>query len=231
MKIPGMLVSLQVAALTGLLSTVARAEDATGVAGSTPATSAAAVLPPATRAKLLYCKTCHGLSGQGFRADSTMPRLAGQQIEYLKNQVQAFIEHRRKNPIMYNVAHVLSPEMLDAIVNDFNGLNPKPLAPSLPATSEQIDAGKKLFKDGGTSASGDIPPCSSCHGDDAKGNGQFPRLAGQPDDYILRKLLNWTKERGQDPAKPDTSAIMQPIAHELNEQQVRAVAAYLTRLQ
>src|ERR1700674_3006013 len=36
-----------------------------------------------------------------------------------------------------------------------------------------------------------------------------------------------SKERGQDPAKPDNSAIMQPIAHGLTEDQVNAVAAYL----
>jgi cytochrome c553 len=47
----------------------------------------------------------------------------------------------------------------------------------------------------------------------------------------LRKLTNWDKERGQDPAKPDTSAIMQPIAHSLNASQISAVAAYLSNLE
>jgi cytochrome c553 len=53
-------------------------------------------------------------------------------------------------------------------------------------------------------------------------------LAGQLHDYIIRKLTNWDKERGQDKAKPDTSAIMQPIAHDLTEAQIKAVAAYLS---
>jgi cytochrome c553 len=44
-------------------------------------------------------------------------------------------------------------------------------------------------------------------------------------------LANWSKERGQDPAKPDTSVIMQPIAHSLTEQQIKAVAAYLSYLE
>jgi cytochrome c553 len=52
-------------------------------------------------------------------------------------------------------------------------------------------------------------------------------LAGQLSDYIVNKLTDWTKERGQNPAKPDSSAIIQPIAHSLNEQQIKAVAAYL----
>jgi cytochrome c553 len=44
-------------------------------------------------------------------------------------------------------------------------------------------------------------------------------------------LTNWEKEREQDPAKPDTSAIMEPIAHSLPEQQIAAVAAYLSYLE
>ena len=72
-----------------------------------------------------------------------------------------------------------------------------------------------------------MPPCTVCHGPEAKGNGPFPSLAGQLHDYILDKLENWNQERGQDPAKRDTSAIMQPIAHNLTKAQIEAVAAYL----
>jgi cytochrome c553 len=56
-------------------------------------------------------------------------------------------------------------------------------------------------------------------------------LAGQLHDYIFGKLTNWSKERGQNPAKPDTSAIMEPIAHGLTDPQIRAVAAYVSNLE
>jgi len=178
------------------------------------------------QAKLAYCKTCHGLSGQGYRGANPMPRLAGQQTEYLENQLRAFIERRRTNPIMNNVAHVLSPNMITALAAHFKDLNPKPLGG---APQELVAAGKKIYQDGvpGT----DIPACASCHGPEAKGDGAFPRLAGQLHDYVLRKLVNWSKERGQDPANPDTSAIMEPIAHGLTEPQIKAVAAYLSYLE
>ena len=178
------------------------------------------------RSKVDYCKTCHGLSGQGFRGAFPMPRLAGQQPEYIENQLKAFTEKRRTNPVMFNVAHALSPAMLAALTNEFKELNPKPLGG---APRELAAAGKKIYEEGvpGT----DIPACASCHGEGAKGNGPFPRLAGQLHDYILRKLTNWSKERGQDPAKPDTSAIMEPIAHGLSPSQVAAVAAYLSYLE
>src|ERR1700741_33750 len=79
------------------------------------------------KAKTNYCKTCHGVSGQGYRGAFPMPRLAGQQPEYLENQLRAFIERRRTNPVMFNVAHSLSPSMLTGLVAHFKDLDPKPL--------------------------------------------------------------------------------------------------------
>jgi cytochrome c553 len=177
-------------------------------------------------AKVQYCKTCHGLSGQGFRGAYPMPRLAGQQPEYVENQLRAFIERRRTNPVMFNVAHVLSPSMVTDLAAYFKNLDPKPLGGS---PRELAATGKRIYQQG--IAGTDIPACASCHGEDAKGQGAFPRLAGQLHDYILNKLVNWSKERGQDPARPDTSAIMEPIAHGLTRPQIAAVAAYLSYLE
>lgn len=188
--------------------------------------SKAAVPKQELDAKIAYCKTCHGVSGQGFRGAFPMPRLAGQQPEYLENQLQAFIDRRRTNPVMFNVAHVLSPSMLAALGAHFKDLNPKPLGG---APKELVAAGKKIYEEGVPSA--EVPACATCHGPEAKGADAFPRLAGQLHDYVAKKLLNWSKERGQDPAKPDTSAIMEPIAHNLTEAQVKAVAAYLSYLE
>lgn len=175
--------------------------------------------------KAAYCQTCHGVSGQGFRGSFPMPRLAGQQPQYLEGQLQSFIEHRRINPVMRNVAHVLSPAMVTALSAHFKELDPEPIEGG---PKELVSEGKKIYEEGVPSA--EVPPCSACHGDDAKGAGEFPRLAGQLDDYIIGELTNWSKERGLDPAKPDNSAIMVPIAEKLTEHQIAAVAAYLSYL-
>jgi cytochrome c553 len=177
-------------------------------------------------AKLRYCEVCHGASAQGFHGYYPIPRLAGQPTEYLKNQLQAFVERRRTSNIMFNVGHVLSPGMINALTTDFNQLNPKPLGGG---PKENVDEGKKIFENGVAAAN--IPPCASCHGPQAKGSGPFPRLAGQLYDYITNKLTNWDKERGQNPSSPDTSAVMQPIAHSLTQPQIKAVAAYLSYLE
>jgi len=177
-------------------------------------------------AKLAYCEVCHGVAAQGFHGYYPIPRLAGQQTEYLENQLQAFVERRRTSTIMFNVGHVLSPAMIAALAADFHDLNPKPLGG---APKDLVAGGKKIFEEGIPAT--DVPACASCHGPDAKGNGAFPRLAGQLFDYITNKLTNWDKERGQNPAKPDTSALMQPIAHKLKDAQIKAVAAYLSYLE
>ena len=155
-----------------------------------------------------------------------MPRLAGQQTEYFENQLQAFAQRRRENKFMYNVSHVLSPAMQTALAEHFRDLDPKPLGG---APRGLVTTGKKIYEEGVPTA--DVPACSSCHGPDGKGNGAFPRLAGQLHDYISNKLANWSRERGQDPANPDTSAIMEPIAHNLSKSQISDVTAYLSQLE
>jgi cytochrome c553 len=172
--------------------------------------------------KIAYCMDCHGQSAQGYRGYFPIPRLAGQQTEYLKNQLQAFVEHRRTNNIMFNVAHTLSPATIAALAADFRNLNPPPLG----GGSRSIaGTGQKIFQDGIPDAN--IAACAACHGPEAQGSGEIPRLAGQLHDYTISKLTNWSKERGLNPAKPDTSAVMSPVAHSLNRSQVEAVAVYL----
>jgi cytochrome c553 len=165
------------------------------------------------------------VSAQGFRGFYPIPRLAGQQPTYLENQLQAFIEHRRTNNVMFNVAHSLSPSMVAALAANFNALNPPPLGG---APRQLVVTGGKIFQDGLPDQ--DIAACAACHGPDAAGAGLIPRLAGQLYPYVIDKLVNWGKERGQNPKLPDTSAIMTPVAHSLNKSQIEAVAAYVSTL-
>ena len=177
------------------------------------------------QAKLAYCEDCHGRSAQGFHGYFPIPRLAGQQPEYLKNQLQAFIEHRRTNNIMFNIAHSLNPAMIDALAADFRELNPAPLGGG---ARRLVPTGEKIFQNGVPEAN--VAACAACHGPEAQGTGEIPRLAGQLPDYVFNKLVNWSKERGQNPTEPDISAVMSPVAHSLTRPQVEAVAAYLSYL-
>jgi cytochrome c553 len=180
------------------------------------------------KAKLDYCEVCHGIDARGFVGFFPVPRLAGQQVEYIENELKGFVDRKRENTatpektnVMFNVGHVLSPEMIKALAEDFHTLNPKPVGG---APKDLVDVGKKIFE-GGVSGT-KVPPCASCHGADAKGNGPIPRLAGQLYPYIVTQLTNWAKERTE-----TNSDIMAPIAHGLTDSQINAVAAYVSYLE
>jgi cytochrome c553 len=193
--------------------------------GSANAIDGPAVSKHSIAAKIAYCQDCHGPQGQGYYGYFPIPRLAGQQTQYIENQLQAFIEHRRTNNIMFNVAHVLRPGMKAALAARFRAFNPPPLdrAPKRLAAT-----GREIFQNGVPDAN--IAACAACHGPRALGHEQIPRLAGQLYPYVVRELANWGTERGQNTAKPDTSATMLPIAHSLNRRQMQAVAAYVSNL-
>lgn len=186
------------------------------------------IVPVAARggieAKLEYCKTCHGLAGQGYRGWFPMPRLAGQQPQYIENQLRAFVERRRTNPVMQNVAHVLSHSMISALADHFRHLDPRPIGG---APRGSLGLGTKIFDEGLPESN--VPACSACHGSEAKGQNEIPRLAGQLYEYTVSQLTGWSKARGQGTAV-DTSAIMAPTAHNLTRSQIEAVAAYVSTL-
>jgi cytochrome c553 len=175
-------------------------------------------------AKLEYCKTCHGLSAQGYRGYFPMPRLAGQQPQYIENQLRAFIERRRTNPVMANVAHVLSPSMVSALAAYFKNLGPRPIGG---APRGSLSLGKKIYDEGLPESN--VPACTACHGSQAQGQNEIPRLASQLYEYTVGQLTGWSKARGQGTAV-DTSAIMAPTAHNLTRPQIEAVAAYVSTL-
>src|SRR5579863_750870 len=121
------------ALLAVVLATAAGAEDKSPVAKQD------------VQAKLAYCEVCHGVSAQGFEGYYPIPRLAGQQIAYIENELQGFVEHKRTNNIMFNVGHVLSPAMIRALATNFHDLNPKPLGGG---PKDLVPAGEKIFHDG-----------------------------------------------------------------------------------
>src|SRR5579872_3211022 len=95
----GALLIASAAFLTGVVAIPVHAEDRDAVSGAASGT----VSQKDVAAKLAYCEVCHGVSAQGFHGYYPIPRLAGQQTEYLQNQLQAFAEKRRTNNIMLNV--------------------------------------------------------------------------------------------------------------------------------
>ena len=171
---------------------------------------------------------CHGRGARGFAGYRPIPQLAGQQPEYIQNQLAAFAERRRQRNlgyVNYDRVHNLTPEQRIALSEYMNKLAP---VSHRSGSEDMIAAGEKIFH-GGVPES-DVPACAVCHGPEAKGDGMFPRLAGQWRPYLIGQLTNWDQQRGLGPNGDDNSKIMAPIAKSLTPQQIKEVTAYLSSL-
>jgi cytochrome c553 len=225
MRVTSLRLALQAAILAIVVSAAARVDSAEP--GRSRRGLAARTEHGGVAAKAEYCTDCHGPSGQGYHGYLTMPRLAGQTPVYIENQLRSFAERSRERDLFINMGrvHGLSPDMRAAMAAHFRGLDPTPIGG---APRNAVATGKRIYDEGIPEAN--IPACAACHGPDAKGQEAIPRLAGQLYAYTVKELTNWSRERGQGPAKDDTSAVMTPIAQALTPAQVSAIAAYLSYL-
>lgn len=68
-------------------------------------------------------------------------------------------------------------------------------------------------------------PCMACHGNDfnATADGQYPRLAGQYQDYLARALHEYKSGNRTNP-------IMQGMASPLSDQDIDDITAYISSL-
>ncbi|MCC8404347.1 cytochrome c4 [Paraburkholderia sp. MMS20-SJTN17] len=167
---------------------------------------------------LQVCSNCHGVNG--VSVSPTFPSLAGQQREYLVNQLMDFRAHRRSDPnakiYMWGFTH-LSDAQIDELAAYFSSRPPPAGGHADPLL---VDNGKTIFVSGLPDKG--VPACSSCHGAHGEGTGEFPRLAGQHADYIVKQLaiFQHTRQRPR-------GEVMSAICVKLTEEEMHSVAAFL----
>jgi cytochrome c553 len=87
-----------------------------------------------------------------------------------------------------------------------------------------IEKGKKLVATGG---SGRTIQCGICHGDDLKGVGDVPRIAGLHPIYIARQLYNF---KGNE-YSGSSAALMKKVVAKLTDQDILELSAYAASLE
>jgi cytochrome c553 len=164
------------------------------------------------------CTWCHGVSAQGFFLS---PRLAGQKPEYIENQLLKFLDHSRNDPearnYMWPAAAHLTPEAARAFAAYFSSLAP---TPADDGQKELIAAGRRIFELGIPSEN--VVQCVACHGPQAEGIRQIPRLGGLSYSYLKKRLEQW--QQGLDAS----AAPMPLVAKVLSPQDIDALASYLS---
>ncbi|HEU4603777.1 MAG TPA: c-type cytochrome [Steroidobacteraceae bacterium] len=175
-------------------------------------------------ARVQGCVTCHGQSGQGTN-NGYFPRIAGKPAGYLFNQLKAFRNGTRKYPPMNYLVAYLPESYLQEMAEHFSKLQPPFSEREItPAAPDVIARGQTLVTHG--DASKGIPACIACHGERLTGmEPGIPGLAGLRPTYIVAQLTRW--QVGERHAiEPDC---MKRIASRLSDEDVTAVAAYLSR--
>lgn len=187
--------------------------------------TAADRIPDTMEARVQACTGCHGAQGRGVE-NVYFPRLAGKPAGYLYNQLVAFRDGRRKYvPMNYLLAY-LPDAYLMRMAEYFAGLNPPPLVqPALKRPPELVAAGQRIVTQGQPARR--VPACITCHGPELSGREPgIPGLLGLRADYISAQLGAW-RYGVRTALAPDC---MQLVASSLSEQDVAAVAAYLSSL-
>jgi cytochrome c553 len=161
------------------------------------------------------CEACHGEGGNS-RFDA-IPRLNGQQNDYILARLKDFLDPTRETPhasqIMGPNATKLSSTNAASLAQYFSSR-----APSISnAFGSYADIGKDVFLNG---AGPDIPACWTCHGRDGQGLGTVPRISGQHANYLMAQLNAFSRSE-----RSGTS--MNHHAWDMTLEQMRNVTAYL----
>lgn len=211
---------MKTAPLTLLLALAAIAAGCTTTQNSSRNLGDASV-PGKTLAEQV-CSNCHGVTGNSI--NPTFPRLAGQHEWYLIEELKEFRSHNRLDPAGYEYMWGISRSLTDTQIQELAAYYAaqKPGADQ-PENAKLESEGKAIFAHG--IASEGVPACAACHGAEGAGNGQFPRIAGQHADYIVKQLLvfHGTEERA------DAKA-MEALTTHLKPQEIKAVAAYVSTI-
>ncbi len=178
-----------------------------GIASSSVTAQEASAGNPQRGKQLSYtCLGCHGVEGyRNAYPNYSVPRLEGQHPEYLAAALKAYRDGDRAHLTMHSQASSLTDQDIADVVTYFAG---KPLtADSKPVGT--VPAPAQL--------------CTSCHGANGVGiTPQYPTLAGQHPDYIVRALGEYKKGGRKNP-------IMGGMAATVKDEDMALIADYFSR--
>jgi cytochrome c553 len=165
------------------------------------------------------CTWCHGATAQGY---TPAPRLAGQKPKYIVNELISFRTHTRDNPFskqyMWGAAANLAPKTAQDLAIYFSSL---PAAAANDGDRELAATGRTIYQEGLPDSN--IAACVACHGPNAQGFGEIPRLGGLAYTYLKRKLEQWGEGYHATALPP-----MPRIASKLSRDDIEALASYLS---
>lgn len=195
-----------------------------------PAQATASGDAAAGKTKSATCAACHGADGNS--PAPVWPKLAGQIPEYTAKQLHDFKAGRRTEPTMAPMVAPLSAQDIEDLAAYFAT---QPIHAGA-AKAELLPLGEKIYMKGKHRPA--VTACLGCHGLGGAGNQEWakrlaappavlaPALAGQHPDYVVKQL----KAYQSGTRRNDVGSVMRDIAARLTEEEILAVAQYVTVL-
>lgn len=173
--------------------------------------------------KATVCFACHGPQGNGA-VNPAWPKLAHQNSAYIYEQLKAFKSHQRSNAIMAAQAGLLSDQDMRNLAAYFASQS---FVPGV-ASKAAVAVAEPLFRGGNMDRH--IPACAACHGPVGQGNPgvMYPRLGGQNATYVAAQL---TAYKNGTRGSKGPGLIMQDVASKLTDEEIQALASYVSGLQ
>lgn len=165
------------------------------------------------------CGACHGPGGQG--ANPIFPKLAGQNPEYLVQQILNFKSGARKGQVMFYQLGDLSAADATALAAYFNR---QQVIPATIGDKTLHEAGRKLYFEGNSMSA--VTACVTCHGATARGSGYMPRMAGQHAEYIAEQIYRFI-----DSDRLPGQSQRHPAGLVLTHDEIRAVSLFLSAME
>jgi cytochrome c553 len=176
---------------------------------------AAAQSPDALRERLQACAGCHGSDGNS--QTTGVPSLAGQPKLFLENQLVLTREGLRGTEVLQKTGLLrgVADRDIVALAKHYA---------SLPVRALAAKADPVLERRGRQAAS--KLRCNNCHLPDYSGREQIPRLAAQREEYLFASMRSF-----RDRPRRGGDTIMTAALYGVSDEDIRAMAHYLSRLQ
>lgn len=164
--------------------------------------------PAAGKLKFSTCMGCHGIPGySNVYPTYHVPRLGGQHAEYIVAALKGYAANDRDHATMHANASALSEQDMVDIAAFLSSLTLDRASRVVPPGDP--DAGQKKSA-----------TCVACHAENGiSPSGQFPILAGQHADYLVKSLQDYKSGARK-------NAIMSGMAAALSAQDQADLASY-----
>ena len=169
--------------------------------------------------KAAACGGCHGEDGNS--SAPIFPKLASQHASYIAKQLRDFKSQKRPEPTMSALAEPLTDEDIADLAAYYQ-------AQQITIEKSPPNAlGEKIYRTGNPATG--VSACTGCHGPGGNGNpgALFPQVNGQYAAYVEKTLEDFKSGARTN----DINAMMQKLSARMSEEEIKAVADYISSLE